>query len=169
MEDSALLRFYRHAGPDHRGRSLREIRAFGEDRLESTHDFIQWLFPLPEPSGANLHAPRLTAADIAAFRAGEALRGELLASLDVMLRFYGLAREGEAVTRGAGYARRSGEWLGRPHNFLRISRILRCLALLGCAPEARAFLDCLEGICAQNAAAIGERTLGYWRRAASSA
>ncbi len=32
---------------------------------------IQWLFPLPEPSGVNLTAPRLEARTVAAF-AGDA-------------------------------------------------------------------------------------------------
>ncbi|MBE0528227.1 MAG: hypothetical protein IH629_03365, partial [Thermoleophilia bacterium] len=127
---------------------------------------------LPEPSGASAHAPILSPADIGAFAAEPALREELLRSLDTMLAFYGLRRSGaqEAVTiaRGPGYAERSADWLDRPHNFLRISRILRCLALLGCAPEARAFLQCLEAIHRENADAIGSDTLGYWRRAAAS-
>jgi hypothetical protein len=172
MAASALLRFYRHEGPDHRGRSLRDIRAFDTGRLEGTHDFIQWLFPLPEPSGASAHAPILAREDIEAFAAGPALRAELLNSLDTMLAFYGLRRSGagDAVTidRGPGYAGRSAEWLDRPHNFLRISRILRCLALLGCRPEARAFLACLEEVFRENGWAVGSDTLGYWRRAAAS-
>jgi len=166
-EESALLRFYRHAGPDHRGRTLDEIRAFGTDRLEGTHDFIQWLFPLPEPSGANAHAPILATADVEAFLAEPALRDELRRSLDVMLAFYGLERDGVRIGRGANYAQRSSEWIERPHNFLRISRILRSLSLLGCAPQARALLGCLEAIFSENADAIGSRTLGYWRRAAA--
>jgi hypothetical protein len=67
MTDSPIIAFYRGAGPDHRGRFLHEIREFGVDELESTHDFIQWLFPLPERSGANPHAPLLSASDIDAF------------------------------------------------------------------------------------------------------
>lgn len=169
MGESALLRFYRRRGSDDRGRTLEAIRAFRTERLEGTHDFIQWLFPLPEPSGANPAAPRLSHDDVAAFAADAALRDELRASLDVMLRFYGLERSGgpEAprVERGANWRERSGEWLLRPHNFLRITRILRSLALLGCAPEASAFLRCLEGICRDPAAGIGERTLAYWRGA----
>jgi len=172
MDESALLRFYRHAGHDHRGRSLADIRAFDFGRLEGTHDFIQWLFPLPEPSGASAHAPILGAGDIAAFAAEPALREELLRSLDTMLAFYGLARPGSgdeaAVARGTNYPERSREWLDRSHNFLRISRILRCLALLGCKPEARAFLACLEEIVRENGWAVGSDTLGYWRRAAAS-
>lgn len=171
MEESALLRFYRGAGPDHRGRRLDDVLAFDEARLESTHDYIQWLFPLPEPSGANARAPLLSAADREAFATDPALRAALVRSLDAMLAFYGLERRGGpgggSVVRGPRYGERSADWLGRPHNFLRVSRILRSLALLGCAPEARALLGCLEGIRRENAEAIGEETLGYWRRAAA--
>lgn len=172
MDESALLRFYRGEGRDHRGRRLADILAFDEARLESTHDFIQWLFPLPEPSGANAQAPLLSAADRAAFAADPALRAALRRSLDTMLAFYGLERRGlsgeVAVLRGPRFGERSSEWLDRPHNFLRISRMLRSLSLLGCGPEARAMLACLEGVFRDHAAAIGEETLGYWRRAAAS-
>jgi len=172
MDESALLRFYRGAGTDHRGRRLADILAFDEARLESTHDFIQWLFPLPELSGANAQAPLLSATDRAAFAADPALRAALRRSFDTMLAFYGLERRGESegvsVLRGPRYGERSAEWLERPHNFLRISRMLRSLSLLGCGPEARAMLACLEGVFRDHPAAIGEESLGYWRRAAAS-
>ncbi|HEX4944940.1 MAG TPA: opioid growth factor receptor-related protein [Usitatibacteraceae bacterium] len=169
MNDGRLVSFYGHTGPDHRGRMLRDIRASDISWLEGTHDFIQWLFPIPEPSRVNALAPLLTPADIEAFAANPGMRNELLLSLEVMLRFYGLELSGTPgaprVERGANYATRSAEWLERPHNFLRISRILRSLTLLGCAPEARAMLECLEGIYAENAQEIGSDTLRYWRRA----
>lgn len=172
MAASVLVRFYRRAWDDHRGRSLSDIRAFDTERLEGTHDYIQWLFPLPEPSGASAHAPILSREDIATFAADPALREELRRSLDVMLAFYGLQRTGSgetaAIARATNYAGRSREWLDRSHNFLRISRILRCLALLGCKPEARALLACLEEVVRENSWAVGSETLGYWRRAAAS-
>jgi hypothetical protein len=56
---SHLLAFYRGHQPDHRGRMLAEILRKDDVWLESTHDFIQWLFPLPEASGASPSAPRL--------------------------------------------------------------------------------------------------------------
>jgi hypothetical protein len=169
MTDSPIIAFYRGAGPDHRGRFLHEIREFGVEELEGTHDFIQWLFPLPERSGANPYAPLLSASDIESFGADPGLRMELLRSFVVMLRFYGLELAGTdaapRIDRAGNYAQRSAEWLDRPHNFLRISRILRCLGLLGCASFARAFLRCLEGIYRDNPDAIGATTVGFWRKA----
>ena len=95
----ALLRFYRLEGPDARGRTLPEIWAWDAARLEGVHDYIQWLFPLPEPSAFNPQAPILTPETIAAFLADAQLRERLLRSLTLMLDFYGLALE--SVGNGA--------------------------------------------------------------------
>jgi hypothetical protein len=53
------------------------------------HDYIQWLFPLDEPSRFNADAPLLTPADRLAFR-HETLAANLRRALDRMLAFYGL-------------------------------------------------------------------------------
>ena len=90
MANSRLVAFYQGNGRDHRGRLLRDIHAFDFDELEFHHDYIQWLFPLPEPSGANPAAPLLTKEDIAAFERDESLRSALLTSFRLMLAFYGL-------------------------------------------------------------------------------
>jgi hypothetical protein len=171
MAESALVAFYRGDGRDHRGRLLSHIYGFSFDELERHHDYIQWLFPLPEPSGANADAPLLSKEDIAAFESDdESLRKALLQSFRMMMRFYGLdlweGRPDIKVARGTRFAERRDVWLTRGnHNFLRISRILRSLTLLGLGAHATAFLKCLEGIYAENAGTIGETTMGYWRRA----
>ena len=61
-----IVAFYRGDGRDHRGRSLSDIHAFDFHELEFNHDYIQWLFPLPEPSGANARRRLLSKEDIAA-------------------------------------------------------------------------------------------------------
>ena len=90
MLDSPLVAFYRGEGRDHRGRLLSHIHQYAFDDLERHHDYIQWLFPLPEPSGANASAPLLSQEDIAAFEREEPLRNALLKSFQLMLQFYGL-------------------------------------------------------------------------------
>ena len=45
-----ILSFYGGETTDHRGRYLRDIQQWWDDRLEETHDYIQWLFPLAEPA-----------------------------------------------------------------------------------------------------------------------
>ena len=61
-----LLRFYGLESGDARGRSLTEIWGWDDERLEQVHDYIQWLFPLREPSAFNPGAPVLTRAAISA-------------------------------------------------------------------------------------------------------
>ena len=156
---SPIQAFYAGTGTDDRGRSLADILAWDDGRLEAVHDYIQWLFPLPEASAFNPSAPLLTDADIAAFHDQPALQAGLGRSLARMRAFYGLpagrARQAQWVTAGN-------------HNMLRISRILRSLHLLGLDDEAQALLRDLEALYKAGAGSIiGPVTLGYWRRAAS--
>jgi Opioid growth factor receptor (OGFr) conserved region len=172
---SDLVRFYSGAGPDHRGRYLKDIQQWSDDRLEAVHDYIQWLFPLPEPSAFNAAAPVLTSTSIGQFRAQPELQQKLRASFLRMMDFYGLElHSGEkiVVTRGADFAARSRVWLSAGnHNHLRITRILRSLKLLGLEAEATAFFDCLSEIYQDEQkepfAAISEETMFYWREAAT--
>ena len=170
MRDSPLVVFYRGDGRDHRGRLLSHIHQYAFDDLERHHDYIQWLFPLPEPSGANASAPLLSQEDVAAFEREELLRNALLRSFRLMMQFYGLelagAGSGVEVRRSSSFDERSRVWLtSGNHNFLRISRILRSLSLLGLRGHAAALLKCLDDIYAEEPRTIGTTTLGYWRRA----
>lgn len=167
---SLIIPFYRSLDGDRRGRLLRDLHTQSLYELEHVHDYIQWLFPLPEPSAASSEAPVLTEEDIRVFHEDEGLRARLLRSLLVMLNFYGLAMTGSAedpiVRRSTTFPQRSREWLSPSnHNFLRLTRILRSLSLLGCEAYARALLRCLEGIYADNANVIGQTTLRYWQHA----
>jgi hypothetical protein len=55
---SRLTDFYRGAGSDSEGRSLADLWNLSDDEMEDIHDFIQWMFPLREPSRFNPDAPR---------------------------------------------------------------------------------------------------------------
>jgi len=170
---SLLAEFYSGRAPDHAGRFLNQIQRWPDERLESVHDFIQWLFPLPEPSPVNPLAPALDRQTVAAFAERPELRESLRGSFLRMLRFYGLKLEpGEppSVTRAANFSERAAVWL-RPgnHNHLRITRILRSLTLLGLKREAAAFLECLEAIYTEDPRRISSVSLGYWRAASGPA
>ena len=162
---TALLDFYRGDGRDAAGRTIDDVWAYDAKRLEMAHDFIQWLFPLPEPSRFNPDAPLLIPNDIAAFRTDAGLRARAVRSLDMMLRFYGLGREGDAVMRGPGFA--NAHWLTPlNHNYLRLTRILMFLRHVGLDREARAIYACLADIAAHEGKdAISAHTLGFWRDA----
>src|SRR5258706_5498982 len=92
-----ITEFYSGSATDHRGRFLREIQSWNFDKLEEEHDFIQWLFPLPEPSPVNPAAPTLDAATIAEFYRRPDLQAALLLSFRVMLSFYGFVLSAESA------------------------------------------------------------------------
>ena len=167
---SLIIPFYRSQNGDHRGRLIQDLQAQSLHELEDGHDYIQWLFPLPEPSSASSDAPILSADDMQVFREDAGLRARLLRSLLVMLDFYGLTIAGSAedpiVRRNSSFPKRSLEWLSPSnHNFLRLTRILRSLSLLGCQAYARALLRCLEGIYTDHPQIIAQTTLRYWQHA----
>ena len=56
---NALLSFYRGESTNPEGRKLEDIWIWQRDRLENVHNYIQWLFLLPEPSRFNSTAPLL--------------------------------------------------------------------------------------------------------------
>ena len=170
MPDSPILGFYRGERPDDRGRSLAAMQSWDDNRLEAVHDYIQWLFPLPERSAFNPNAPLLTPADMEAFRSGAELRDRLLASFRRMLAFYGFALDQRAerptITPAANFSSRTSAWLHQGnHNLLRLTRILRCLTLLGLPEHAQAFLAALERLDAEQPGRIGAVTMRYWRDA----
>ena len=67
-ESSWIIRFYEGEAPDDRGRSLRQIWRWPDEKFERVHDYIEWLFPLPEPSSFNPEAPILDEQTIREFR-----------------------------------------------------------------------------------------------------
>lgn len=165
------MRFF--AGePDDAGRTFDEILDWPDARLEAVHDYIQWIFPLPERSGANPWAPVLTGESIAVIRDDPAAQSRLRAAYERMLVFYGFILEGERVVPGPDFAKEARNWLTPGnHNHLRLTRMVRSLRVLGCNAEAQALWSALERIHETESAAgrrsIGDETVAYWRRAAT--
>ncbi len=163
---SRLTDFYRGTAPDARGRTLAGLWAFSDREMESVHDFIQWTFPLREPSGYNPDAPLVTDADVAEFRADPALQESLGRSFGCFLAFLGLDyREGQVV-EAADFFRKRDVWARPNHNWLRITRVLASTRMLGLEAESRAFFACLKSR-RDREPAIDPTTFRYWERAAS--
>ena len=146
----SIRAFLRDEGPDGRGRRLADVLAFDDTGIEAVHDFIQWLFPLPEPSQAVPGSPVLGPQEAAAIRADPRARAGLRAALARMACFY-------AAT---------DHWLVRAdHNHRRITRIIAATRDLLGQEEAAAFH---AAVLARDAAAggvIDPVSLGYWARA----
>ncbi|KAI1359012.1 hypothetical protein F5Y08DRAFT_320641 [Xylaria arbuscula] len=169
-----LVRFYdpTASGPDARGRTLDEILGWDDDRLESQHDYIQTVFPLPEGSGFGHLAPIIDKETMLIFAQSPGLQKNLVRALKRMLTFYGFdAHEKEddefrltiapKKDSNAGFSR----WVVRiDHNHLRISRIIRSLRVLGLEGAARDFYDALMRI-HEKSGRVGSSSIGFWTRA----
>ncbi|MHB1425359.1 MAG: opioid growth factor receptor-related protein [Gemmataceae bacterium] len=168
---SQLIDFYRGQSTDSEGRLLPDIWSWNDARWEEVHDFIQWLFPLVEPSRFNADAPLLTPKDIAAFPSEELLRANLRKSFERVLTFLGLSlAEDGAVVEGPNFSARVGEvWSFPNHNWLRITRILRSLRLLGLRTEAEALYRRLEIFFHSKRFPIPSDTFRYWTEAVKGA
>lgn len=146
----ANLAFLEGEGVDGRGRSLFEVLAFDDADLERHHDFIQWLFPLTERSGAVPDAPFLTPGEALAIRDSSLAQCALAAATDRIAAFYA----------------RNDHWLvAQDHNHLRITRIIRALRLLRGDEEANAFRDAILARVEATRAPVSARSRGYWTTA----
>ncbi len=148
MSADRVVGFY-SGGLDDRGRTLQEIWTWSDEELEQVHDYIQWVFPTPQPSGVNPSAPLVTPETTRAFHERPELRRALGHSLDRMLAFYGFRRGAMAdllriETAPERFPERAPHWLWPGnHNHLRLTRILQSLSSLGLTDEARALQRCL--------------------------
>ncbi|WP_277809998.1 opioid growth factor receptor-related protein [Chromohalobacter canadensis] len=163
--DTPLIAFYRGEAGDHKGRTLEDIWALSPFWLEHTHDYVQWLFPIPEAGRFNGFAPLLGEADRAAFAQDETLRANQRRSLDVMLAFFGLTRRALVIEALPELNMREHIWLKRGgHNHLRISRIIRSLHLCQKPELAAAFQQAMIEI-GTTQGVVSEPSVDYWRAA----
>ncbi|KAI1820854.1 hypothetical protein F4861DRAFT_533393 [Xylaria intraflava] len=168
-----LVNFYDPSinGRDARGRTLSEILEWSDEKLERQHDYIQTVFPLPEESVFSFEAPVIDEETMLIFARSPGLQRNLLRALKRMLAFYGF----DAQDRGPGLRltiapradceRGFAHWVRRmDHNHLRITRIIRCLRVLGLGGAAKDFFDALIAVC-QSRGAVGSTSIAFWTRA----
>lgn len=168
-----LIPFYRGVEANNNGVTLVQILRWDDAQLEDIHNYIQWLFPTTIRSGPNPTAPILDAATIQTFRSDPAIKHRMLLSFRRMLAFYGLQMNEatRVISRAANFEERAAVWLYSPaghHNFLRITRILDSMSLLGLSEYSRAFLPILGDIANnEGQGIISLQTFGHWQRACS--
>lgn len=159
------------------------VRNWSDDKWNACHDFIQWLFPLKEPSNFNPDAPLLSDEDIQEFKDDKELIDALHLSFHRFLRFLGLrcrVLDGSWITEpippnecGIGdefftkaeIEKKQKVWEGPDHNWFRITRCLHSLRLLGQEKLTLSFFDCLCKLYNQNRG-ITPNTFQYWQDAA---
>lgn len=167
--NKALIDFYANNAPTPDGYFIRDIWSWDDDKLEYVHNYIQWLFPLREKSGFNPDAPLLDDETISEFQKNPVIEGNLLKSFILMLDFYGMELDttGKVVVHlSLNFDAKCGNWITPyNHNFLRITRILKSLTILGLRDYALAFFDCLKNIQAKHNDIIDSNTFSFWKNA----
>lgn len=151
---SQLTDFFDETGTDAEGRKFWEILSQNDSYWEFSHDYVQWVFPLPEPSNFNPDAPLLTEEDIQLFHANPKLRTNLNNALVRFKDFIGLSKE--------PYNKLAFEFPN--HNWMRITRVLRSCTLLGLKEEAEAFFAILKKIHEEDGL-VSDHSFNYWKEA----
>lgn len=145
---------------------------FSDDQLENSHSWIQYAFPLQEPSEYNSKAPVLTDEEIEWIKSetGERARINLRLMYLRILRFYGFeykpSLEEVSLIPSDNFDERSKIWLTPfNHNYKRLTRILKCLTLCGMRNYAKELFNALEKLYQDHEDIIEDKTFDYWKHA----
>ena len=145
-----IVGFLEGKTPDHRGRMLAMILQQTDHQAETTHDYIQWLFPLDEPSRSVMGAPVLNELDIEDIRHSELAQQNLIKSASWFL----------------GFLERNDHWITKyDHNHLRITRVIKSLRLLASDEAADTFRDKVLALAGDNLNLVDQKARGFWRSA----
>jgi hypothetical protein len=168
MNTSPLIRFYLGQGTDHAGRMISEIHSFYFHQLESYHDYIQWLFPLPNRSVFNPDAPILTEEDRLEFHHHPLVRQNYHISWTRMLDFFGyFVNQDGLISKTCLWGQLAPRWLSpENHNGMKVTRMLRSSMLCGFGDQARAFYETVI-IDSRSGGGDWKRPLDYWKDAVS--
>lgn len=180
---ATITEFYRDEFKTPSGHSIRRVINWKNEYLEECHDYIQWAFPLRERSAFNGDAPVLTDEDLDAFEL-LSVRGSLLQMFASMMVFYGFAVHDlyhnyskdkslkhlqvppKLYYHPTFWKERSEDWITPGnHNFLRLTRIMTSMKLLGFGGHSVALYEMLTDIYADHWLIIGEETMNYWTEA----
>ena len=122
---SRIVAFYKRENIHPLRYTIEEMWTWEGRRVEATHTFIQWLFPLNVPSGNSIGAPVLTEDDLDQFQTNPELRARLMKSFSMMLKYYGFAfsEDEKRIVKADDFEARSGWLYPSKHNYLRISKL----------------------------------------------
>lgn len=149
--NNKLFDFYCGNATGPRNLTLDEILTLSHGQFEDSHNFIQWLFPLPEPSKHNKDAPLLDDETITAMKENETCQANLKRAF---LYFEKFLQETKEV------------WVTpKNHNFLRITRAIRSLKLLNLSHLANVIYFKAFEVYLDYPDIVGENTLKFWNQA----
>jgi hypothetical protein len=117
---------------------------FGDwDKLEMHHGYVQWLFPIRE-GGLNFSAQPLSKFEASQFRKNPEIMKRIIKSYELMLDFYGIVLKdrttGALARNPKTFKNRYAHLNNSFHNYLRITRILKFLGIVGLEHYKKQFL-----------------------------
>ena len=150
---TALTNFLSGSGTDHAGRTYQHILDQDDQWLEHTHDWVQWCFPLFEPSQSVMNAPVLKSM-------GEVKLIRQSAEAQETMRL--------GLVRFAEFLRDNDQWLRyHDHNHLRITRVIKSVKTLMSDNQARDFYQyVVEQVNDRAGVQPSKVSTQYWRQAA---
>ena len=145
-----LVSFLKGSSKDSCQRTLVSVLSQDDNYWEHTHDFIQWLFPLTEPSRSVRNAPVLTDDEIKQIRESETAQANMQRS----------------VLRYKEFLAGTTKWRsGYDHNHLRISRVIKSLRLLVSDEAANSFKYWVAGQLGDEIDGVHAESQRQWRLA----
>ena len=145
-----IVGFLEGRTPDHRGRILAMLLQQTDQQAERTHDYIQWLFPLDEPSRSINGVPVLTELEI------DEIRQSSLAQINLA----------KSARWFLGFLERNDHWITKyNHNHLRITRVIKSLRLLTSDEAADEFRDKVFGYLGDEVNLIDAKARSFWNSA----
>ena len=145
-----IVGFLEGRTPDHRGRILAMLLQQTDHQAETSHDYIQWLFPLDEPSRSVNGAPVLTELEIDEIRQSSLAQANLARSAGWFL----------------GFLERNNHWITKyNHNHLRITRVIKSLRQLTSDEAADEFRDKVLALAGDNLNLVDQKARAFWNSA----
>lgn len=165
-----FVSFFEGTGTDDKGRYIYEIKNYSDEYLEKSHDIIQRIFPLKERSRAQPDSPVITEDQINNIKKSKEAMLNFIDVIHRMMWFYGFSTK---MIDGKIHFVYSHEWdekkkkllTPRNHNYLRITRIMKCCCLLGLNDVSIALMALLDDIYNDNKNMIGIQTYYFWKDA----
>lgn len=144
---SDIVEFFRGVKANQSGLDWFQVISMNNEELEYSHDWVQWIFPLPEPSLAVPSSPVLVAADIHAISKNIELKSAYWVGISRVCDFY----------ISTDY------WLKYTnHNHKRITRIIRSMKLILGRDEAVLFYDMVMKLNADADNPVSTINSAYW-------
>jgi hypothetical protein len=158
-----FVKFFLNEAPDDKNRMLDEILNYSDYDLEKSHDIIQRIFPLIDPSEHDLKAPIIDSTEIKQIKDDEKCLKNVLRCFERMMEFYGFKYENGVLRLADDWEIKKKYWITkRNHNFKRLTRIMLCLMSFGLVKEAEYLCLYLVKIYRAHPDTIGDNTYQYW-------